>query len=1123
MKLNSIANSLHRYTSTFCSAMAMLLATQQASAQFTETAITSEAYTVIESMSLPDLTGDDFTDFGTLYLDSEDDKLRLHIIDGVSLEQDSVIIWNNIYDDPSLYVFPDLNGNNAPEVGMFGLRNDGNNAGKPQMFVRDSSTGQNVRVFNWPANWSEVNTLVLSDMTGDGIPEVAIQGRFKEGNRPQLVIKNGATGAALSTYSYPDLFNSPEFYEHSDVDGDGVPEISTFGRIKRNDKIQVKIASGVDPKDRFKAYNFPDKWSDISWNRLDDMNGDGEDEWGLFGRSKEDGRPQLIVKNGVDPKGALAIYAWAADIQDATFFLIPDMNSDGIDEVAVGGRRSNGRYQFQVKNGANRNSVLANHNLNLKLEELSFHVLPDLTGDGIAEIGFLGENISGEYELVVQEGDTEYGEYRRYTLGSDWSEAPSFISTGDTNGDGFPNILTYGQNATTADIAFVPLNRVNLQPTANAGLDQTVKEQTRVTLSGSGTDTDGSISTYNWVQTSGEIVSLTNASSSTSTFESPDILGGETLIFTLTVTDNDGATAEDSVTITLALDSLISEIIFSDANLSNCLSDSAALNNWQFANEVTELDCDGYNIITLDGIENLTALTDLDLGNNQITDITTVANLTALAKLNIIINDIVDISPIANLTALTSLSLGSNEINDISPVVNLTSLRTLSLSSNEIIDISPLADLTALNTLYLSNNNVIDISPLADLTALGTVFLSGNEITDISTVENLTSVSFLTLGFNDIVDISPLANLTELTFLSASNNGIIDISTVANLSALKTLKLSDNQITDITPLGNLTTLTDLDLDDNQIVDVNSLFNLLSATKIELVGNDGIACLDLDSLETTLGLGVVTRPTNCKVAEDDERLTGVFVDSPVEGLQWVSGNRTGFTDVTGAFKYISGDTVQFYIGDILIGEALGNSVIIPIDLVIGAQDINNATVINIVRFLMTLDDDNDASNGIKILAASSNSASGVSIDFTQSTDDFTDSSNVQALIATLTSETTAGVRSLVSVVDALSHAENSIKNLLAGTYSGTFSGDNSGTWVGTLASSGVISGTATSFEVVGFSGTVNTNGNGATDFKTSGGVSDGTTFSGTFNTDGSASGTWSYFGEESGTWTGSKSI
>jgi len=64
---------------------------------------------------------------------------------------------------------------------------------------------------------------------------------------------------------------------------------------------------------------------------------------------------------------------------------------------------------------------------------------------------------------------------------------------------------------------------------------------------------------------------------------------------------------------------------------------------------------------------------------------------------------------------------------------------------------------------------------------------------------------------------------------------------------------------------------------------------------------------------------------------NETLTGVFIDSPVKGLRWVSGDISGTTDVNGTFQYKNGATVQFYIGDILIGDAMGDSVIIPVDI------------------------------------------------------------------------------------------------------------------------------------------------------------------------------------------------
>jgi len=256
---------------------------------------------------------------------------------------------------------------------------------------------------------------------------------------------------------------------------------------------------------------------------------------------------------------------------------------------------------------------------------------------------------------------------------------------------------------------------------------------------------------------------------------------------------------------------------------------------------------------------------------------------------------------------------------------------------------------------------------------------------------------------------------------------------------------------------------------------------------------------------------------------NETLTGVFVDSPVKGLRWVSGDLSGTTDAAGTFQYKSGTTVRFYVGDILLGETTGDSVIIPIDIVEGAQNITNSTVTNIVRFLMTLDNDNDPSNGIEITKAVSDLTTGESVNFNLSTTGFTSSGEIQVLLATLTEVTEAGIRSLTPILIAQAHLRSSIEELLAGSYKGTYAGNETGTWTGTVSALGVFSGTATSSDgvAVGFSGRVSSNGSGATNFKTSGGTNDGTSFSGTFEPTGNVSGTWNYLDQQTGTWSGSK--
>ena len=93
----------------------------------------------------------------------------------------------------------------------------------------------------------------------------------------------------------------------------------------------------------------------------------------------------------------------------------------------------------------------------------------------------------------------------------------------------------------------------NQTPTANAGADQSgVEPFATVTLNGNGSfDPDvGDTITYAWTQTAGTAVSLSSSTVAQPTFTVPATLTGDTLTFSLTVTDNHGAvSAPDTVNI----------------------------------------------------------------------------------------------------------------------------------------------------------------------------------------------------------------------------------------------------------------------------------------------------------------------------------------------------------------------------------------------------------------------------------------------------------------------------------------------------------------------------------------------------------------------------------------------
>lgn len=90
-----------------------------------------------------------------------------------------------------------------------------------------------------------------------------------------------------------------------------------------------------------------------------------------------------------------------------------------------------------------------------------------------------------------------------------------------------------------------------MAPVANAGVDTSIDERTPTTLAGSGTDADGTIASFAWVQTAGPTVTLADAGIADPAFDTPTVDQETMLVFELTVTDDDGATNSDTTTVTV--------------------------------------------------------------------------------------------------------------------------------------------------------------------------------------------------------------------------------------------------------------------------------------------------------------------------------------------------------------------------------------------------------------------------------------------------------------------------------------------------------------------------------------------------------------------------------------------
>ncbi|ARN19047.1 carboxylesterase/lipase family protein [Piscinibacter gummiphilus] len=189
-------------------------------------------------------------------------------------------------------------------------------------------------------------------------------------------------------------------------------------------------------------------------------------------------------------------------------------------------------------------------------------------------------------------------------------------------------------------------------------------------------------------------------------------------------------------------------------------------------------------------------------------------------------------------------------------------------------------------------------------------------------------------------------------------------------------------------------------------------------------------------------------------DDVEELSGVFVDSPVSGLDVTgSAGPARSTDANGRFTYAAGETLSFAIGNLALGSAAGGGVLTPLSVTAGAASAADVRVNNKLILLQTLDADGDLNNGIQITAAirAVVSPRAAAIDFNQPTAAFRTS--LAPLLAALNdaavfSDLDPRPRSARTAAAALEHFGRSMapRNVVA-TTGGSLSGfeANATTW------------------------------------------------------------------------------
>ncbi len=322
--------------------------------------------------------------------------------------------------------------------------------------------------------------------------------------------------------------------------------IDSLGRLfSIGDNPNGEIGNGYELVNKY-TYPTPYAWS---WNPNESLTGSPAIQIGSG-----------ITWNKLYKNNTISYYVYATDANDSVYFW-------GRDKALVSGRGYINWDEAAYPNAMDVLQPLQVHPLQSKYQAYNFTLGVINAGDA-QSITTSTTTLAGTatapkllYRGVLNNGIPDLS----YSIVSyQWTKlsgptctivSPSSATTavtGLSNGTySFRLVTTDNNTGTMADTVVVTVNTTgNISPTANAGADQTITlPVSSVTLTGSGTDPDGTIASYQWTKIAGpagySIVSATQAQTVVNS------LVQGVYQFELKVTDNGGAVGRDTLTVTV--------------------------------------------------------------------------------------------------------------------------------------------------------------------------------------------------------------------------------------------------------------------------------------------------------------------------------------------------------------------------------------------------------------------------------------------------------------------------------------------------------------------------------------------------------------------------------------------
>jgi len=242
---------------------------------------------------------------------------------------------------PSLLALPDLNGNGYPEVAVL-KRNP--EAGTSRVYVKDSGTGTLVRTVTFTSGYAPRGLAFIDD------PAVRALAMLQVNPKTDVVrveLRDAHTGKRIKNVPFDKTYSPKALKVLPDINGDGASELAVLCVSPATGGIKAQVRSSQTGS-LVKDVAFAKGYAPRGFVPMPDLNKNTAPELVVLEVSEAGGNILAQVKDSRTGSLIKSVSFNKAYVPQA-LSPVPDVNSNGVPELAVIGRSSAGAVVAQLK------------------------------------------------------------------------------------------------------------------------------------------------------------------------------------------------------------------------------------------------------------------------------------------------------------------------------------------------------------------------------------------------------------------------------------------------------------------------------------------------------------------------------------------------------------------------------------------------------------------------------------------------------------------------------------------------------------------------------------------------------------------------------------------------------